>query len=119
VDTGDDGDGDDLWRKGKEELRRVLHSSGRKEMPNLLDLPSRLDRCVVCGKLITEDMRSRPLMLLSKRTRPPAKDSSSIMLVVHAGCEEAGAGLARHQGYGWRRQEVEESPSAAPGSIGP
>lgn len=115
--TGDDRDSDDLWKKGMEEVRRALHSSGRKEMPNLLDLLSRLDRCVVCGKLITEDIRTRPVMLLSKRTRPPAKDSSSMMVVVHTGCVDAGADLAHQQGYGWRRQKVEEGPSTIPGSI--
>ena len=103
--TGDDGDGD-LWKKGKEELKRGLRLSGQKETPFL----SRLDRCVDCGKLNTEDIRSRPVMLLSKLTRPPAKDSSSIVVVVHAGCVEAGASLARQQGYGWRRQEMEEGP---------
>jgi len=104
VATGEDRDGGDLWKKGNEELKRALHMSGQIEAPFL----SRLDHCVVCGKLITEDIVSRPVMLLSEWTRPPAKDSSSIIVVVHTQCVDEGASLARQQGYGWRRQELEE-----------
>jgi hypothetical protein len=101
-----EGDSDaDLWEKGRAASIEAAGWATGQRGPWLPAFLSRLDRCIVCGKLMTEDIWSRPVVELSKRVRPPANETLSTVVIVHEECVDAGAARAREQKYGWRRKE--------------
>jgi len=75
--------------------------------------PARLNCCVVCGKLISDDFWNTPKAMLYRRLEAGMIDGR--MVQVHTSCMSEGKTVAEEQGLAWvRGAEQLNSPPSFP-----